>query len=101
MSTNDELFWQMFMQFLQKQAIVPAPQVPSIKSKCTLNPKVFTGEGFSIEQIHECLKTIKISLNLKITLNLERILKPETYIAYTFSHTSETAQNYIASKIQA
>ena len=36
-----------------------------------------------------------------MTLNLDRIPTPEAQIAYTFSHTSKTAQSYIAPKIQA
>ena len=57
MLTNDKLFWQMFMQFLQTQASAPVLQASSIKSKRTPDPKVFTGERSSIEQIHECFKT--------------------------------------------
>ena len=50
----------MFMQFLQTQASVPAPQAPSIKSKHTPDPEVFTGEGPSIEQINKRLETFRI-----------------------------------------
>ena len=91
----------MFMQFLQTQASLPAPQAPSIKLKCIPDPEVFTGKGFSIEQIHERLETFGIDISLKMTLNLNRIPTPESYIAYTFSRTSGTAQSYITPKIQA
>ena len=43
MSTNDKLLWQIFMQFLQTQASVQAPQAPKINSKHTLNFEVLTG----------------------------------------------------------
>ena len=99
MLTNDKFFQQIFMQFLQTQASVPAPQASSIKLKFTPNPEVFTRTGFSIEQIHKYLKTFKISLNLKMTLNLDRMPTLEARIAYTFSRTSKTAQGYIAPKI--
>ena len=100
MSTNNELFWQMFIQFLQTQASVPAPQASHIKSERTPVSEVFTREGFSIEQIYERFKTFEIGLSLKITLNLNCMLTPEACIAYTFSRTSRTAQGYIALKIQ-
>ena len=96
MSTNNEFFWQMFMQFLQTQASVTASQAPSIKSKCTQDSEAFTGEESFIEQIHECLETFGISLSLKMTLNLNRMTTSEARIAYTFSRTSGTAQEYIA-----
>ena len=88
------------MQFLQIQASVLAPQAPNIKSECTQDPEVFIEKESFIEQIHERFKTFGISLNLKITLNLDRMPTLEIQIAYTFSRTSETAQGYIASKIQ-
>ena len=90
----------MFMQFLQTQASVQASQPPSIKSKCKLNSKVFTGKEFSIEQIHEQLKTFEIGLSFMI-LNLDCMPTPETCIAYVFSCTSGTAQGQIGPKIQA
>ena len=91
----------MFMQFLQTQASVLAPQAPSIKSKCTADQEVFTREGSSIEQIHKRFKTFEISLNLKMTLNLDRMPTPEARISYISSRTSRPAQGYIAPKIQA
>ena len=87
------------MQFMQTQASVPASQAPNIKSKCTLVPKLFTGERSTIKQIHECLKTFGISFNLKMTLNLDRMLTLEACIAYIFSRISGTAQGYIVPKI--
>ena len=65
MSTNDKLFWQMFIQFLQTQASVWAPQASHIKSKCTPDPEVFTGEGSSIDKFINALKTLKLVLALK------------------------------------
>ena len=100
MFTNSKHFWQMFILFLQNQASVPASQAPSIKSERTLDSEVFTREGSSIEQINKGHKIFRISLSLKITLNLDRIPTPEACIAYTFSRISETTQCYIALKIQ-
>ena len=74
----------MFVQFLQTQASVPAPQASHIKSECTLDPEVFTKKESSIEQVYECLETFRISLNFKITLNLDCMPTPETHIAYIF-----------------
>ena len=88
------------MQFLQTQASVPAPQAPNIKSKHTPDPEVFTGEGYSIKQIFERLKTFGISLNLKMTLNVNQMPTPEVCITYTFSRISRKTQGYIAPKIQ-
>ena len=64
MSINDKLFQQMFMQFLQTQASIPASQVPVIKSECIPDPKVYTGEGSFIKQIYEYLKTLELVLTL-------------------------------------
>ena len=50
----------MFMQLLQTQASVPATQAPNIKSKCTTDLEVFTGENFCI----------KISVNVLKLLDL-------------------------------
>ena len=36
-----------------------------------------------------------------MTLNLDRMPTPEAHIAYTFSRTSGTVQEYIIPKIQA
>ena len=36
-----------------------------------------------------------------MTLNLDQMFTPKARIAYTFPHISGTAQEYIASKIQA
>ena len=99
--TNDELLQQMFMQFLQTQASLPAPQAPNIKLECTPDTEVFTEEKSFIEKIYECFKTFGISLNLKITLNLDHMLTPEVRITYTFSRISRTTQGYVAPKIQA
>ena len=91
----------MFMQFLQTQASIPASQASSIKSECTPDLEIYTGKGFSIRQIYEHFEIFRISLNLKMTLNLDCMPTPEACIAYTFSRTSGTAQGYIAPKIQA
>ena len=101
MLINDELFQQMFMQFLQTQASVPAPQAPSIESECTLDPEVFTGENFSIKQIYKYFKIFGISFNPRITLNQDCMPTPEARSTYIFTRTFGTAQGYIASKIQA
>ena len=89
------------MQFLQTQASVPPPQASNIKSKCTIDPEVLTREGSSIEQIYERLKTFRISLKLKMTLNLDHLPTPEAHIAYSFPRISESAQGYIVQKIKA
>ena len=81
----------MFMQFLQTQASVPAPQALSIKSECTPDSKAFTRKGFFIEQIHEHFEIFRISFNFKMTLNLDCMPTSEVRIAYTFSRTSGTA----------
>ena len=79
----------MFIQLLQTQANVLAPQALSIKSECTSDSEVFTREGSSIEQIYEHFETFEISFNLKITLNLDCMLISEAHIVYTFSCISE------------
>ena len=84
------------MQFLQTQASVPAPQAPTIKSECTLDPEVLLEEGSTIEQFHERLETFGISFNLKMTLHLDHMPTPEAHIAYAFSCTSEKVSSYIA-----
>ena len=53
MFINEKLFEQMFLQFLQTQASVPAPQTPNIRLKHTSDPAVFIGERSSIKQIHK------------------------------------------------
>ena len=89
------------MQFLQTQASAQATRPFITKSERTLDPEVFSGQGPSTEVIHERLKFFGIALDLKMTLNLDRMQTPEARIAYTFSRTSRTAQGYIAPKIQA
>ena len=98
---NDDLLQHMFMQFLQTQASVQATRPSITKSKHTPDPEVFSGERPSTKVIHERLESFGIALNLKMTLNLNRMPTPEAHIAYTFSRTSGTAQGYIAPKIQA
>ena len=95
---NNDFFKHMFIGFLCTKTTAQALHV---KFEHTLDSKVFSGKEFSIKQVHECLESFMIILNLKITLSLDCILMPETHIAYTFSHTSSTAQEYIAPKIQA
>ena len=73
---------------------------PSItKSECTSKPEVFSEEGLLIEVIQERLEFFEIVLELKMTLNLDRMPTLEARIAYKFSRTSGTAQGYIAAKI--
>ena len=91
----------MFMQFLKTQASVTASQASKIKSKRSSDPEVFTWEGSSIEQIYKCLKTFEISLNLKMTLNLNLIPTLKAHITYIFTRTSSIVQGYIEPKIQA
>ena len=98
---NDDLLQHMFMQFFQTQASAQATRPSITKSECIPAPEVFFEEGPFTEIIHERLKSFGIALDLKITLNLDRMPTPEARIAYTFSRTSGTAQGYIASKIQA
>ena len=76
MSTNEKLLRLMFMQFLKTQASEPASQAINIKLECTPVPEVFTGKGFSIEQIYKRLETFRICFNLKINFNLDYILTP-------------------------
>ena len=96
---NDDLLQHMFMQFLQTQASAQATRPSITNSECTPDLKVFSGEGLSTEVIHERLESFGIALDLKMTLNLDRMPTPEARIAYTFSRTSGTAQGYIAPKI--
>ena len=98
---NDDLFQHMFMQFFQTQAFAQATRPFIAKSKHTPDPEVFSGKGPSTEVIHERLESFRIALDLKVTLNLDRMPPPEARIAYIFSRTSGTAQGYIAPKIQA
>ena len=88
---NDDLLQHIFMQFLQTQASAQATRPSITKSKRTPDPEVFSGEGPSTEVIHERLESFRIAWDIKMTLNLDRMLTPEARIAYTFSRTSETA----------
>ena len=96
---NDNLLQHMFMQFLQTQASAQATRPSITKSECTPDPEVFSGKGPPTEVIHECLESFEIALDLKMTLNLDRMPTPKARIAYTFSRTSGIAQGYIAPKI--
>ena len=98
---NDDLLQYMFMEFLRTHTIAQATHRPHAKSERSLDTEIFSGKGSSIEYIHEHLESFGIALDLKITLNLDRMPTPEARIAYTFSCTSGTAQGYIAPKIQA
>ena len=89
------------MQFLQTQASAQATRPSITKSECTPDPEIFSGEGLFTEVIHERLKSFGIALDLKMTLNLDRMPTLEARIAYTFSRTSGISQGYIASKAQA
>ena len=89
------------MQFLQTQASAQATRPSITKSDGTPDSEVFSGEGPSTKVIYERLKSFGIVLDLKMTLNLDRMPTLEARIAYTFSRTSGTAQGYIAPKIQA
>ena len=94
----------MFIKFLRTQTTAQATQATHAshaKSERSPNPEIFSGEGSSIEYIHERLESFDIALDLKMTLNLDCMPTPEARIAYTFSRTSGTAQGYMAPKIQA
>ena len=96
---NDDLLRHMFMQFFQTQASAQATRPSITKSERIPDPEVFFREGPFTEIIHERLEPFGIALELKMTLNLNRMLTPEARIAYTFSRTSGTAQSNIAPKI--
>ena len=80
----------MFMQFLQTQAFAQATRLSITKSKCTPESEIFSEEEFFTKILHECMNSFGTALDLKITLNLNRILTPEARIVYTFSRTLET-----------
>ena len=89
------------MQFFQTQASAQATRPSITKSECTPDPEIFSREGASTKIIYEHLESFGIALDLKMALNLDRMPTPEARIVYTFSRTSQTAQGYIALKIQA
>ena len=94
----------MFIEFLHTQTTTQATQAAHAshaKFERSPDPEIFSGEGSSIEYIHERLESFDIALDLKMTLNLDRMPTPEARIAYTFSRISGTAQRYITPKIQA
>ena len=98
---NNDFLQHMFMKFLCTQTTAQATHASHTKFERSLNPEIFSEEGSSIEYIYKRLETFGIALNLKMTLNLDRMPTPEARIAYTFSRTSGTAQGYIAPKILA
>ena len=89
------------MEFLRTQTLAQVTHASHTKSERSPDPEIFSSERSSIEYIHERLESFGIALDLKITLNLDRMPTPEARIAYTFSRTSGSAQGYIAPKIQA
>ena len=80
---NNDLLQHMFMDFLRTQTTTQATHASHAKSEHSLDPEIFPGEGSSIEYIHERLETFGIALDLKMTLNLDRMPTPEARIAYT------------------
>ena len=98
---NNNLLQHMFMEFLRTQTTAQATHASHAKSERFSDPEIFSREGSSIEYIHEHLESFGITLDLKMTLNLDCMPMPEARIAYTFSRTPSTAQGYIAPKIQA
>ena len=98
---NNDLLQHMFMDFLRTQTTTQATHASHAKSERSPDPEIFSGKGSSIEYIHERLESVGIALDLKMTLNLDRMPTSEARIVYTFSSTSGTAQGYIAPKIQA
>ena len=95
---NNDLFRHMFIEFIRTQTTA---QAPHIKLEYTSDPEVFSGEGSSTEQVYEQLESFEIDLDLKITLNLNRIPILEARIAYTFSRTLDATPGYVVPKIQA
>ena len=92
------------MEFLRTQTTAQATKTSHAshaKSERSPDPKTFSRKGSFIEYIHEHLESFGITLDLKMTLNLDHMPMLEASIAYTFSRTSGTAQGYIAPKIQA
>ena len=81
----------MFMEFLCTQTTAQATRASHAKYECSPDPEIFSGEGSSIEYIDERLEFFGIALDLKMTLNLDRMPAPEARIAYIFSCTSGTA----------
>ena len=100
-AANNNLLQHMFMEFLHTQTTVQATHASHVKSECSTDPEIFFREGFFIEYIYERLEFFGRALDLKMTLNLDRMPTPEARIAYPFSRTSGTAQEYIVPKIQA
>ena len=94
----------MFIEFLCTQTTAQATHAihaSHAKSQRFPDPEIFSGGGSSIEYIHKRLESFGIALDLKVTLNLDRMPTPKARIAYIFSHTLGTAQGYITPKIQA
>ncbi|KAI9876683.1 MAG: hypothetical protein M1823_007232, partial [Watsoniomyces obsoletus] len=98
-SMHDDVLRQMFAQFLEQQN--NSRFMAASKSDKAPDPEIFTAEGSSIDVIHEKLETFAIQLELKMTLNMDRMPTPDTRVAHTFSRTSGTAQGYIAPNITA
>ena len=61
----------MFMEFLCTQTTAQATHTSNAKSERSPDPEIFSGEGSSIEYIHEHLEPFGIALNLKMTPNLD------------------------------
>ena len=79
----------MFMQFLQTQASAQATRLFITKSERTSDPEVFSGEGPSTEVIYERLESFKIALDLKMTLNLDRMPTLEAHMPIPFHAPQE------------
>ena len=89
------------MDFLRTQTTAQATHASHAKCERSPDTEIYSSQGSSIEYMHEVLESFGIALDLKMRLNLDCMPTPETHVAYTFSHTSGTAQGYIAPKIQA
>ena len=63
----------MFMEFLHTQTTAQATHTSHAKFECSSDPEIFSGEESSIEYINEHLEFFGIALDLKMTLNLNRM----------------------------
>ena len=73
---NNNLLQHMFMEFLRTQATAQATHTSHANSECSLDPEIISGEGSPIEYINERLELFGIALDLKMTLNFDRMPTP-------------------------
>ena len=65
---NDKFLHNMFAEFMQIQA---TNTTPKLKSECTANLEIFSGNGGNTKVMHEKLESFITSLSLKMTLNAD------------------------------